>query len=47
MCDLPRKTQHANCFRIGHIGRLDQPDVFGLISAIKETLVEMEIDLPL
>jgi 2-aminoethylphosphonate-pyruvate transaminase len=41
----PGKLSHADCFRIGHIGRLDQTDVFVLISAIKETLGEMEIDL--
>jgi 2-aminoethylphosphonate-pyruvate transaminase len=42
----PGKLSHADCFRIGHIGRLDQADVFLLISAIKETLAEMEINLP-
>ncbi len=41
----PGKLSHADCFRIGHIGRLDQSDVFLLISAIRETLTEMEVDL--
>jgi 2-aminoethylphosphonate-pyruvate transaminase len=41
----PGKLSHADCFRIGHIGRLDQADVFLLISAIRETLAEMQIDL--
>lgn len=41
----PGKLSHADCFRIGHIGRLDQADVFLLISAIRETLIEMQIDL--
>lgn len=41
----PGKLSHADCFRIGHIGRLDQSDVFLLISAIRETLTEMEIEL--
>jgi 2-aminoethylphosphonate-pyruvate transaminase len=41
----PGKLTHADCFRIGHIGHLDQSDVFMLLSAVKETLVEMDIDL--
>lgn len=41
----PGKFSHADCFRIGHIGRLDESDVFMLISAIKETLAEMDIEL--
>jgi len=41
----PGKLSHADCFRIGHIGRLDQSDVFLLISAIRETLSDMEITL--
>jgi len=41
----PGKLSHADCFRIGHIGRLDQSDVFLLISAIRETLVDMNIEL--
>lgn len=40
----PGKLSHADCFRIGHIGRLDQADVFLLISAIRETLILMNID---
>ena len=41
----PGKLSHANCFRIGHIGRLDQADVFVLLSAVKETLAEMDVKL--
>jgi 2-aminoethylphosphonate-pyruvate transaminase len=41
----PGKLSHADCFRIGHIGRLDQSDVFLLISAIRETLAEMDVNL--
>ena len=42
----PGKLSHADCFRIGHIGRLDPSDVSVLLSAIKVTLAEMEIELP-
>jgi len=41
----PGKLSHADCFRIGHIGRLDQADVFVLLSAVKETLAEMDVKL--
>lgn len=41
----PGKLSHADCFRIGHIGRLDLADVFCLISAVKAVLVEMDINL--
>ena len=41
----PGKLSHADCFRIGHIGRLDQADVLVLLSAVKETLVEMDVNL--
>jgi 2-aminoethylphosphonate-pyruvate transaminase len=41
----PGKLSHADCFRIGHIGRLDQSDVFLLLSAVRETLNEMNIEL--
>ena len=42
----PGKLTHANCFRIGHIGRLTLSDVDALIAAISETLREMNISLP-
>jgi 2-aminoethylphosphonate-pyruvate transaminase len=41
----PGKLTHADCFRIGHIGRLDQSDVSVLLSAVKSTLSEMDIEL--
>jgi 2-aminoethylphosphonate-pyruvate transaminase len=41
----PGKLTHANCFRIGHIGRLTLSDVDALIAAISETLREMNISL--
>jgi 2-aminoethylphosphonate-pyruvate transaminase len=42
----PGKLTHADCFRIGHIGRLTLADVNTLITAIAETLREMNISLP-
>jgi 2-aminoethylphosphonate-pyruvate transaminase len=41
----PGKVSDANCFRIGSIGRITTTDVCGLLAAIRQTLVEMEIDL--
>ena len=41
----PGKLSKADCFRIGHIGRLDRSDVLLLISSIRDTLVEMGIEL--
>jgi 2-aminoethylphosphonate-pyruvate transaminase len=41
----PGKLSNADCFRIGHIGRLDESDVHALMSAIKITLAEMDIQL--
>jgi 2-aminoethylphosphonate-pyruvate transaminase len=41
----PGKLSHANCFRIGHIGRLDCNDVKSLMAAIAETLAEMNVIL--
>ena len=42
----PGKLSHADCFRIGHIGRLDASDVGSLMAAIAKTLREMEIPIP-
>lgn len=39
----PGKLSHADCFRIGHIGRLDPTDVAGLISAVRDVLAEMNV----
>ena len=41
----PGKLSHADCFRIGHIGRLAAGDVKALMAAIAETLEEMHVDL--
>jgi len=41
----PGKLSQTDCFRIGHIGRLDPSDVSVLLSAVKSTLVEMDIEL--
>lgn len=41
----PGKLSHADCFRIGHVGRLGAADVRALMSAIAETLIEMDIVL--
>jgi 2-aminoethylphosphonate-pyruvate transaminase len=39
----PGKLSHADCFRIGHVGRLDGGDVSALMSAISEALKEMGV----
>jgi len=41
----PGKLSHADCFRIGHVGRLGVSDVRTLMSAIAETMNEMDINL--
>jgi 2-aminoethylphosphonate-pyruvate transaminase len=41
----PGKVSDADCFRIGSIGRISIADVRGLLAAIRETLLEMEIEL--
>lgn len=41
----PGKTGNADCFRIGHIGRLYPTDMENLIAATAEVLAEMEIVL--
>ena len=42
----PGKLSQADCFRIGHIGRLGRADVQALLAAVGETLLEMGIDFP-
>jgi 2-aminoethylphosphonate-pyruvate transaminase len=42
----PGKLSHADCFRIGHVGRLNAADVRALMLSIAETLLEMGIELP-
>ena len=41
----PGKLSHADCFRIGHIGRLNAADVNALMSAVAETLQEMHVEI--
>jgi 2-aminoethylphosphonate-pyruvate transaminase len=41
----PGKVSQADCFRIGSIGRIFPADMTSLLSAIKETLKEMDVDL--
>ena len=41
----PGKVSHADCFRIGHIGRIFPADVQDLLRAIQETLQEMGIPM--
>jgi 2-aminoethylphosphonate-pyruvate transaminase len=41
----PGKVSQADCFRIGHIGRLDRGDVLNLLAAVRETLLEMHIEI--
>jgi 2-aminoethylphosphonate-pyruvate transaminase len=47
MVIYPGKVSHADCFRIGTIGRIFEADVRLLLAAIRETLAEMQIGLPL
>lgn len=39
----PGKVSNADCFRIGNIGRLFEPDIRALLNAIREVLEEMGI----
>lgn len=39
----PGKLSHADCFRLGHIGRISSEDVRALMLAISETLKELNI----
>lgn len=43
----PGKLTHADCFRIGSIGRIFPADVRALLAAIRETLMEMHVRVPL
>jgi len=43
----PGKVSKADCFRIGTIGHIFPQDIRALLEAIRETLVEMGIELPL
>jgi 2-aminoethylphosphonate-pyruvate transaminase len=41
----PGKLSTVDCFRIGHVGRIDSTDVRALLAAIAETLTEMGVSL--
>ncbi len=41
----PGKLSQVDCFRIGNIGRITVEDIQGLLVAIEETLVDMQVDL--
>lgn len=41
----PGKVSSADCFRIGHIGKLEIKQVEALMIAIEQVLIEMEINL--
>jgi 2-aminoethylphosphonate-pyruvate transaminase len=41
----PGKVSDADCFRIGHIGHIFETDVGNLLTAIGETLEQMEVEL--
>ena len=41
----PGKLSHADCFRIGNIGRLFPADMYAILAAIRETLAEMGVAL--
>ncbi len=41
----PGKVSNAECFRIGHIGRLYPDDMSSLLEAIREALAEMNVEL--
>jgi 2-aminoethylphosphonate-pyruvate transaminase len=42
----PGKLTHADCFRIGNVGRLFSADIRALLCALRETLAEMGVRLP-
>lgn len=41
----PGKVSQADCFRIGHIGRIFEAEVQALLTAIEQTLHELDIEL--
>jgi 2-aminoethylphosphonate-pyruvate transaminase len=42
----PGKLSQADCFRIGNIGRLTEQDMTALLAAVRETLREMQVAVP-
>ncbi|MEC7868778.1 MAG: 2-aminoethylphosphonate--pyruvate transaminase, partial [Candidatus Poribacteria bacterium] len=41
----PGKVSNHDCFRIGSIGYIFESDIHALLSAIQDTLIEMQVDL--
>ena len=41
----PGKVSNADCFRIGNIGRMFESDIQNLLEAIRQTIVEMGVNL--
>mgnify|MGYP001035131527 FL=1 len=41
----PGKVSNEDCFRIGSIGRIFEPNIRALLSAIQKTLTKMQVDL--
>ena len=46
MVIYPGKLTQVECFRLGNIGHLFPPDIHALLEAIKTTLKEMSIPIP-
>jgi 2-aminoethylphosphonate-pyruvate transaminase len=43
----PGKLSHADCFRVGHIGRLHPADGRALVAAVQQVMVEMDLPVML
>jgi 2-aminoethylphosphonate-pyruvate transaminase len=46
MVIYPGKLTEVDCFRIGNIGRIFESDINSLLTAIKATLLEMNVTIP-
>ncbi len=46
MVIYPGKLTEVDCFRIGNIGRIFESDIESLLTAIKTTLLEMNVTIP-
>jgi 2-aminoethylphosphonate-pyruvate transaminase len=42
----PGKLTRVDCFRIGHIGRLHEPDMRALLEAVRAVLMELGVPVP-
>lgn len=42
----PGKMSQADCFRIGHIGRIEMADIEGLLAAMRDILADMGVTPP-